>query len=176
MGQQRVAAVDHMGDGVHLMLPQGDLRVHPHKAEMAAVVLPWADGVEGVVINTAQPLPPVNVLPKPIGKFGLDQFLPVLRNGGFLHIQYRPLLAVLHNGVEHLDYPLIQRLLQNVICRNAFGAVGGDGFDVAAVHALVADVPFAAVFGANDPHFLPGIYAGAEQLEHKLLINLGGHP
>ena len=111
MCQQRIAAVDHMGDGVHLMLPQADLRVHPHKAEMAAVVLPWADGIEGVVINTAQPFPPVNVLPKPIGKFGLDQFLPILGNGGFLHIQYRPLLAVLHNGVEHLDHPLIQRLL-----------------------------------------------------------------
>ena len=28
MGQQRVAAVQHMGDGVFLVFPQGDGRVH----------------------------------------------------------------------------------------------------------------------------------------------------
>lgn len=111
MGQQRVAAVQYMGDGVHLMLPQGDLRVHPHKAEMAAIVLPRTDGIEGVVIDAAQPFASVDVLPQPIGKLGLDQLLPILGDGSFLHIQHRPLLAVLHNGVEHLDHPLIQRLL-----------------------------------------------------------------
>ena len=100
-----------MGDGVHLMLSQADLRVHPHKADVAAVIFPRADGIEGVVIDAAQPFASVDVLPQPIGKFGLDQFLPVLCNGSLLHIQHRTLLAVLHNGVEHLDHPLIQRLL-----------------------------------------------------------------
>lgn len=126
-----------MGDGVHLMLSQADLRVHPHKADVAAIVLPRSDGIEGVVIDAAQPFAPVNVLPQPIGKFGLDQLLPILGDGSFLHIQHRPLLAVLHNGIEHLDYPLIQCLLQDVVCRDTLGAVGGDGFDVAAVHALL---------------------------------------
>ena len=32
------------------------------------------------------------------------------------------------------------------------------------------------MFGANDPHSLPGVYAGTEQLEHKLLIDIGRHP
>lgn len=149
MCQQCITAIEHMGDGVHLMLPQADLRVHSHKANVTAVIFPRTDGIEGVVIDTAQPFAPVNVLPKPIGKLGLDQLLPILGDGSFLHIQYRTLLAVLHNSVEHLDHPLIQRLLQDVIRRDTLGAVGGDGFDVAAVHAFVADVPFSAVFGAT---------------------------
>ena len=35
-----------MGDGVHLMLSQADLRVHPHKADVAAVILAGANAVE----------------------------------------------------------------------------------------------------------------------------------
>ena len=38
VGQQRVTAVQHMGDGVFLVFPQGDGRVYTAKDDMAAVI------------------------------------------------------------------------------------------------------------------------------------------
>ena len=51
MGQERVPAIQHMGNGVQLVLPQGDLRVHAAEGDVAAVVLPGPGGIELFVVE-----------------------------------------------------------------------------------------------------------------------------
>ena len=108
MGQQRIPAVHDMGDGIYLMGPQGDLWVHARKADMTAVILTGPDGVKGFVVDAAQPFPPVNVFPYPLGEFLLDQLLPILGNGSFLFVQDRLFVAVfvLHI-IKHTHIPLV---------------------------------------------------------------------
>ena len=166
-----------MGDGVHLMLSQADLRVHPHKADVAAIVLPRSDGIEGVVIDAAQPFAPVNVLPQPIGKFGLDQLLPILGNGSLLLVQHPDFVAVgINLGIVNADILLIQGLLKDVIGIDALGAVGGDRLDIAAVKGFVGHIPLAGMGRIQHMDFVPCVGAGADDLIQKLLVNLPGYP
>ena len=66
MGQQRVAAVQHMGDGVFLVFPQGDGRVHAAKNNVAAIIFAGAGGVHFLVVLAHQRLPPLRVPPNPV--------------------------------------------------------------------------------------------------------------
>ena len=50
MCQQRISAVKHMSNGIALMLPQADLRVHACKDNVAAVIFPWPDAVHFPVV------------------------------------------------------------------------------------------------------------------------------
>ena len=50
MGQQRVMAVEDMGDGVALVGPKLNFRVHAHKMDVAAIVFAGADGVVQLVV------------------------------------------------------------------------------------------------------------------------------
>ena len=56
---------------------------------------PRTDRIESLVVNAAQLLAPVDVLPDPLGKLLLDELLPVLGDGGFLLVQYRLFVAVI---------------------------------------------------------------------------------
>ena len=87
--KQRVAAIEDVGDGVHLMLPQGDLRIHAGKGDVAAVVFPWAVAVEQDVVRLADLLPPFRVFPYPLRKRLLQQLLLTLCNGCFLFVEHR---------------------------------------------------------------------------------------
>ena len=75
-----------MGNGIDLVFPQGDFRVHAGETDVAAVILTGTDGVKGFVVNMAQFVSAVNVFPDPLGEFLLDQLLPVLSDGGFLFV------------------------------------------------------------------------------------------
>ena len=68
MGQQRVAAVQHMGDGVFLVFPQGDGRVYTAKDDMAAVIFAGASGVHFLIVLAHQRLPPLRVAPNPVAE------------------------------------------------------------------------------------------------------------
>ena len=86
VSQQCIAAVEDMGNGIDLVFPQGDFRVHAGETDVAAVILTGTDGVKGFVVNMAQFVSAVNVFPDPLGEFLLDQLLPVLSDGGFLFV------------------------------------------------------------------------------------------
>ena len=131
-----------MGDGVDLVLSEGDFWVHAGKTNVLTVIFPGADGIEGFIVNAAQPLPAVNVLPNPFRKLCLDQLLTILGNGGFLLVQHPDFVAVgIELGVINADILLIQSLLKDVVGIDALGAVGGDRLDVAAVKGLVGHIP-----------------------------------
>ena len=86
MGQQRVAAVQHMGDGVFLMLPQSDGRVHAAKDDMAAVILAWSGTVHFLIVLAHQCLPPLRVFPNPVLKRLPDGLLLLRGQGGFFGV------------------------------------------------------------------------------------------
>lgn len=134
MSQQGIPAVHDMSDGVDLMGPKGDLRVHARKADMTAVILTGPNGIKGFVVDSTQPFPSINVFPDPFGEFLLDQLLPILGNGSFLFVENRLFVAVfvLHI-IKHTHIPLVQGLLQNLIGIHPLGAVGGQCFDIAPV-------------------------------------------
>ena len=87
--KQGVAAIEDVGDGVHLMLPQGDLRIHAGKVDVAAVVFTGSVAVEQNVVRLADLLPPFRVFPYPLRKRLLQQLLLALCNGGLLFVEHR---------------------------------------------------------------------------------------
>ena len=89
MGQQRVAAIEDVGDGVHLMLPQGDLRIHAAEIDMAAIIFTGSVAVEQNVVRLADLLPPLRVFPYPLRKRLLQQLLLALCDGCFLFVEHR---------------------------------------------------------------------------------------
>ena len=88
MGQQRIAAVQHMGDGVFLVLPQGDCRIHAATHNMAAVVLSWPGGIEKDIVAFLQGLSALGILPDPVLECILDGLLLLLGQHGLLLVQY----------------------------------------------------------------------------------------
>ena len=53
MRQKRIASVEDVGNGINLMGPKSDFRVHADEAQMAAVIFPRANGVEPLVVEPA---------------------------------------------------------------------------------------------------------------------------
>ena len=50
MRQKRIAAIQDVGNGILLMLPQRNLRTHAAEADVRTIVLPRAGGVEFLVV------------------------------------------------------------------------------------------------------------------------------
>ena len=46
VGQQRIAAVQHMSNGMLLVFPQPDFRIHAAKADMRTIILTGTSAVE----------------------------------------------------------------------------------------------------------------------------------
>ena len=177
VGKQGISAIQNVRDGIDLMGPKGDLRVHSLKVNMLPVILTGADGIEGFVVDAAQALSAVNVPPYPLRKFLLDEFLPVLGNSGFLLVEDGFFIAVfILDIVEYPHILLIQGLLQDMIGSHALGAVGGEHLYVAPVRVFVRDGPLASNFGTQDFDAVPGVISRGKQFLHKLLVNVDRHP
>ena len=177
MGKQGISAIQNVRDGIDLMGPQGDFRIHSLKVNMPSVILTGTDAVEGFIVDAAQPFSAVNVPPYPFRKFLLDEFLPVLGNSSFLLVEDSFFIAVfILNIVEYPHILLVQGLLQNVIGGHAFGAVGGEYLYIAPVRVLFRDGPLAGNFGAQDFDAVPGVITGGKQFLHKLLVDVDWHP
>ena len=166
-----------MGNGIDLMRPQSNFRVHSAEPDMASVILTGPNRIKGFIVDAAQLFPTVDVFPDPLGKLLLDQLLPVLGNGSFLLVENRLFIAVfvLH-VVEHPHIPLIQRLFQNLIGIHPFGSIGGCGFDIAPVCIFICDCPLPGGAGTQDFDAASGIIAGAKGFCHKLLIDFHWNP
>ena len=68
MGQQRVPAVEDVGNGPQLVFPQSDLWVHAAKGDVAAVVLTGTGGVHFLIVLAHQGLAAFRVPPNPVLK------------------------------------------------------------------------------------------------------------
>ena len=157
VGQQGVAAVEYMGNGVPLMLPQGNLRVHPHKMDVAAVVFPGPGGVEQLVVLFNQGFTPLGVLPDPVCKGILDGLLLLACQHGLLFVQHPlGLAAVILHRVVDPHIPEIEGVLQNLVGagpRRAESLVGHDV--VVARFGLAFDPPLCGGRGKFDPNGVP---------------------
>jgi len=80
--KQRITAIKHMGDGVALVLPEGDLRVHAYEFDVTSVILTGAGRVEQLVVLLHQRNAPLGVLPDPVGESILDDLLFLLCQHG----------------------------------------------------------------------------------------------
>ena len=142
MRQQGIAAVQDTGDGVHLMGPEGDFRIHAHEPDMAAVVFPGTYAVESGIVERGQPVAPLRVFPYPVAKSVLDKLLLLLREDGFLFVQYpRFVSVVVNNRIEDTHILEVERFFYNFIGIDAICAVGNACRHVAAIRTLALDVP-----------------------------------
>ena len=136
--QQRVAAVEHMGNRVTLMLPQPDIRVHADEMNVLPVILPRTGGIEQLIISSGQGFPALRVFPYPVLERILDCLLFLLSKRGFLLVQDTAFFAVriLHLVIDS-HVLQVQRILQNLIGIGTGGSVG-----YIAVHVAVAGRAF----------------------------------
>ena len=84
-----------MGDGVDLMGPELDGRVHADKVEMAPVIFPGANRVELLVVELAQPVPTALVFPYPVLERLFDKLLLALGDGRLLLVEHGDPVAML---------------------------------------------------------------------------------
>ena len=157
VGKQGVAAVQNVSNGVPLMLPQGDLRVHAHEVNVAAVVFPGTGRIEQLVVLPHQYLSPLGVLPDPVCKGILDGLLLLAGQHGLLFVQH-PLgfAAIIFHRVVDPRIPEIEGVLQNLVGagpRRAEGLVGHDV--VVARFGLALDPPLGGGRGKFDPNGVP---------------------
>ena len=174
VGQQRISAVQNMGDGVPLVRPQTNFRVHAGKSDMLAAVLPGPGGVEQNVVTLRQLPPPARVPPDPVPEGVLDGLLLLLGQRGFVLVQHSLFfpVCVLHR-VIHAHVPEIQRILQNAVSAGTSGAVGGmSGHVVIGNAAFAVDKPLGGSGRVIHLDDVPGIKGRLESFLQEGL-NIG---
>ena len=144
VGQQRIAAVQHMSNGILLVFPQPDFRIHAAKADVGAIVLTRTGTVEQLVILFHQVRTAIRVFPHPVLERILNGLLFLLGEGGLLFIQNPLLLAVcILHGIVNTNIPQIQRILQNSVGIGTAGAVGHIGMNIIPARCTLAgNLPF----------------------------------
>ena len=116
MCQQCIAAIQHMSDGIPLMRPQLNVRVHADKMNVAAVIFAGTGAVEQFIILCHQCLPAFRVTPDPVPESVLDCLLFLLSEGRFLFVEDTLFIALcIFNGIVNPGVFQIQSILQNLI-------------------------------------------------------------
>ena len=172
MCQQYVVAVQHMGNGVALVWPQRNFRVHAGKAQITAVVFPRADAVEFAVVEAYQRLPPLRLLENPFLKLVLDQTLLGVGSLGGGVVQHAFFVSLcVGNCIKHLHRPQVQRSLCDFIGILAVCAVGDGCLDAAVAVALVRDIPLTS---ERRKQHLHGKARGQRRLQqlHEKILNI----
>ena len=99
--------VKDMGNGVLLVGHQRNLRRHPGKLDMAAVILTGPDTIKQLIVFPAQRLPPVHIPEDPFLKFLPDHLLFLLCQHGFFLIEDSLFRAVLLHCIINLCVPQV---------------------------------------------------------------------
>ena len=93
MGKQDIIPIKLMGYRIFLVWAKLYFRIHSRKSQMAAVVFPGTDGIETVIINPAQLLPPFLVPEDPVLKCFLDRILFLGCQHCFFFIQHTDFIS-----------------------------------------------------------------------------------
>ena len=89
-----------MGNGIQLMFPQGNFRVHAAKSDMAAIILAGTGGVHFLVVLAHQSLAALRVFPDPVFECFPDSLLLLSGQSGLLSIKNPAFFSVrILNGV-----------------------------------------------------------------------------
>ena len=112
MGQQRIPTIKNVCHRIPLMLPQGNLRVHPAEADMLPIIFSGPCAVEQFIVLCDQRFPPHWVMPNPFLKSILDGLLLLLGQRGFLLIQHPPFCTIrIQHGVINAHISQVQGIL-----------------------------------------------------------------
>ena len=172
MCQQYVVAVQHMGNGVTLVWPQRNFRVHTGKAQIAAVIFPRTDAIKFAVVQAYQRLPPLRLLENPFFKLVFYQALLCVGSLGGGVVQHAFFVSLcVGNCIKHLHRPQVQRSLCDFIGILAVCAVGDSCLDAAVSVALVRDIPLT---GERRKQHLHGKSRGQRRLQqlHEKILNI----
>ena len=172
MCQQYVVAVQHVGNGVALMGPQRNFRVHAGKTQVAAVVFPRADAVEFAVVQAYQRLPPLRLLENPFFKLVFYQTLLGVGSLGGGVVQHAFFVSFcVGDRVKHLHRPQVQRSLGDFIGILAVRTVGDGCLNAAVAVTLVRDIPLT---GKRRKQHLHGKARGQRRLQqlHEKIMNV----
>ena len=167
--KQGVAAIEDVGDGVHLMLPQGDLRIHAGKVDVAAIIFTGPVAVEQNIVRLADLLPPLRVFPDPLGKRLLQQLLLALCDGGLLLIEHchaPPISIILI--VKNTNVFQVQAALNDLIGTGPQRAIGVESLDIALILALALDAPLAGDLGVMHLDIPPCTAGRVQRLKDEL--------
>ena len=106
--QQRVTAIEDMGDSPQLVIPQGNGRVHAAKGDVGPVVFTGPGGVHFLIVLAHQRLTALRVFPNPVFESIPDGLLLLSCQGGLFGIQHPALFAVrvLHSVID-TDIPQV---------------------------------------------------------------------
>ena len=169
MSQQRVAAIEDVGDGVHLMLPQGDLRIHTAEADVTAIIFTGPVAVEQNIVRLADLLPPLRIFPDPLGKRLLQKLLLALCDGGLLFVEHchaPPISIILI--VKNADVFQVQTALDDVVGTGPRRTIGAVRLDIIAILALALDAPLAGDSGVMHLNVPPCTAGCVQRLKDKL--------
>ena len=75
MCEQGISTVKHMGDGISLMFPEGNIRIHTAETDMTAIIFTRSGGVKKLIVLRNQRFTTARVFPYPILKRILDCLL-----------------------------------------------------------------------------------------------------
>ena len=176
--KQRITAIKHMSNGVALVLPEGDFRVHANKVNVGTVILTGSGAVEQLIVLPDQRNAPLGVLPDPVGKSILDDLLFLLCQHGFPLVQHTLGFALgILDGVVDADILQIQGFFQNLIGVGTGCAVGFGGDNIpSAGGSLALHTPLSGIRRISHFDCMAQIVGDLEGLGHKLLNDLRCKP
>ena len=130
--KQRIPAVEHMRDGIPLVLAQADFRVHAGKDDVAAVVFAGPSRIEQFVVLLHQIVTALWILPDPVLKGVLDSLLLLLGERRLALVEHalRAAVRILHRVVD-AHVAQVQRVLQYPEAVRPVRAIGHVDRDVA---------------------------------------------
>ena len=160
-----------MGDGVFLVFPQGDGRVHATKNDVTAIILAGAGGVHFLVVLAHQRLPPLRVAPNPVLERLPNGLLLLGGQGGLLGVQHPAFLAVcIFNSIVDTHIPQVEGIFEDFIGVGAAGPVGGISRHISLSHSVFAgDLPFSGERRVVDFNAALKVKGRVEGLVHELL-------
>ena len=177
MCKQGVSAVKNVSNGVDLMRSERNFRVHTYKVQVLAIIFSRTDAVEFFVIELAQPVAALLILPYPVGKGILYKLLLTLCDGGIVLIEYGLFIAVfVLNIIEHTHITQVQRFLDDLVPVDSVCAVSVINLDIVAVIGLALNIPFTRILAVMHVNIKGYIPRGPEKLKHKPLNILGRYP
>ena len=180
VSKQGVSSVENVGNGVLLVFPQLDLRVHAAKDDVAAVILPGTGTVKLLVVLGHQPFPAAGIFPEPVLEGVFHGLLLLLCQGGGLLVKDAALLAVgILHGVVDADVLEVQCLLQDAVGVGTVCAVGHvGGHVVLAGHGLTGNPPLGGDGGIlhldGTAHIVGRVEGLYRELLNVLRLNPGG--
>ena len=139
--QQRVPAIQDVRYRVLLVRHQRNLRRHPDKTDVAAVILPRPHRIKQFIVFLYKGFPPVHILKNPLFEGGAQHFLFLLGEDRGFFVQHALFAVQRLNG--HVDFGVlqVQRVFQQMQGVGLFRAVDRIDQGVARIAALAADVP-----------------------------------